>query len=109
MVKEGIDTETYEHHDHFLNERLSKSCNGCRVLLYNKKNFNYKKRTCDRYHKILLKTEFEHRDMCIIWWNNCKYRVLNTLRHRQVKRLMEREKLQGRYGYIDIENMNYEL
>ena len=22
---------------------------------------------------------------------------------------MEREKLQGRYGYIDIENMNYEL
>ena len=74
-----------------------------------KKNFNYKKRTCDRYHKILLKTEFEHRDMCIIWWNNCKYRVLNTLKHRQVKRLMEREKLQGRYGYIDIENMNYEL
>ena len=47
--------------------------------------------------------------MCIIWWNNCKYRVLNTLKHRQVKRLMEREKLQGRYGYIDIENMNYEL
>ena len=74
-----------------------------------KKNFNYKKRSCDRYHKILLKTEFEHRDMCIIWWNNCKYRVLNTLKHRQVKRLMEREKLQGRYGYIDIENMNYEL
>ena len=74
-----------------------------------KKNFNYKKRSCDRYHKILLKTEFEHRDMCIIWWNNCKYRVLNTLKHRQVKRLMEREKLQGRYGYIDIENMNYGL
>ena len=46
-VKEGIDTETYEHNDRFINEILSKRCNGCCVLFYNRTNFNYKEQTCD--------------------------------------------------------------
>ena len=104
LVKEGIDTETYEHHDDFINESLSKRCNGCCVLLYNKNNFKYKKRASDRYYKILLNTELKSRNICIIWWNNCKYRVLNTLKHGQAQRLMEKEKVQDRYGYIDIDN-----
>ena len=66
LVKEGIDIETYEHHDGFINESLSKRCNSCHVLPYNKNNFNYNKRTCNRCSKILLNTEFEPRDRCII-------------------------------------------
>ena len=34
-MKEGIDIESYEHHDDIINESLSKRCNGCHVLLYN--------------------------------------------------------------------------
>ena len=63
LVKEGIDIETYEHHDGFINESLSKRCNSCHVLPYNKNNFNYNKRTCNRCSKILLNTEFEPRDV----------------------------------------------
>ena len=37
-VKEGFDTETYEHNDSFINETLSKRCNGCCVLFYNRTN-----------------------------------------------------------------------
>ena len=64
------------------------------------------KKAIDKCYKILLNTAFEPRDMCIIWWNNCKYRFLTTLKCRQAQRLMEREKVQDRYGYIDIENMD---
>ena len=103
LVNEGIDIETYEHDDDLINESLSKRCNGFRLLLYNKNNFNYKERTCNRCYKILLNTGFQPRDMCIIWWNNCKYRVLTTLKCGQDQRLMERGKLQDGYGYIDIE------
>ena len=84
MIKEGIDIESYEHHDDIINESLSKRCNGCLVLLYNKNNFNYKESTCNKCHKILLNTEFEASDMCIIWRNNCKHRVL-LLRADKVK------------------------
>ena len=38
-VKERIDLETYEHRDEFIDECLSKRCDGCRVLLYIKYNF----------------------------------------------------------------------
>ena len=68
-VKKGIDTETYEHRNDFINKSLS--------------------RTCDIFYKILLNTEFKPRNICIIWWNNCKYRVLTTLNHGQAQKLME--------------------
>ena len=95
-VNEGIDTEIYTHCNDFINESLSKRWNGCRVLLYNKNDFNYKERTCDRYYKILLNTEFEPRNICIICWNNYKYSVLTTLKRGQAQRLMEKEKVQDR-------------
>ena len=82
-VKEGIDTETYEQNDSFINETLSKRCNGCCVLFYNIMNFNYKERTCDRCYKILLDAEFEPKNICVIWWNNCKCRILTTLKREQ--------------------------
>ena len=84
-------------------------CNGYCLLLYNKNNFNCKGRTSGRCYKTLLNTEFEPRDMCVIWWNNCKYKVLTTLKHGQAQKLMEREKVQDRYDYIDIENMDNKL
>ena len=104
--KKGIDLETYEHRDEFIDECLSKRCEGCHVLLYVKNSFNYKERICDRCCKILLNAEFKPRDICIIWLNNCKYRVLTNLRRGQAQRLMEREKITDRYGYIDISNIN---
>ena len=59
-VKEGIDTETYKSHLYnFINETFSKKCNACCVLFHNKSNFNYRERTCDKCHKILLNIEFE--------------------------------------------------
>ena len=91
-VKEGIDTETYEHNDSFVNETLSKRCNGCCVLLYNRKNFNYKETAGDRCYKILLDTDFKHKNICVTWWNNCKYRILTTLKREQAQRLMEKER-----------------
>ena len=103
-VKEGIDTKTYEHNDRFINGTLSKRCDGCCVIFYNRRNFNYKERTCDRCYKILLGTDLEPKNIYVIWWNNCKYWVLTTLKSRQVQRLMEKEKTQDRYGYIDIDN-----
>ena len=106
LVKEGTDLETYEHRDDFIDECLLKRCNGCCVLLDIKNSFNYKERICDRCYKILLNNEFEPRDICIIWLNNCKYRVLTNLRRGQAQRLMKREKITDRYGYIDISNMN---
>ena len=51
-VKEGADLETYEHHDDFIDQCLSKRCDGCCILLYTKNNFNYKERICDRCYKI---------------------------------------------------------
>ena len=105
-VKEGIDLKIYEHRDDFIDGCLSIRYDGCRVLLYNKNNFNYKERICDRCYKILLNTEFEPRDIGILWLNNCKYRVLSNLRRWQAQRLMEIEKITDRYGYIDIGSMN---
>ena len=43
--------------------------------------------------KMLLNTDFEHRNIYIIWWNNCKYRVLTTLNCGQAQMLMEKDKL----------------
>ena len=103
-VKEGIDTKTYEHNDSFINETLSKRCDGCHVIFYNKINFNYKERTLDRCQKILLGPDFEPKNIYVIWWSNCKYTVLTTLKCGQAQRLMEKEKTQNRYGYIDIDN-----
>ena len=91
-LKEGVDTETHEHHNDFINESLSKRCNGCCALLYNKNNFNYIERTCDRCYKMLLDIDFKPRNIYITWWNNCKYRVLTTFNHGQAQSLMEREK-----------------
>ena len=91
-VKEGIETETYKHNDSFINETLSKRCNSCHVLFYNRTNFNYKEQTCDRCYKILLDTNFKPKNLCVIWWNNCKYRVLTTLKRGQAQKLMEKEK-----------------
>ena len=98
--------ETCEHRHKFIDKCLSKRCDGCRVLLYIKNKFNYKERICDPFYKILLNTEFEPGDKGIIWLNNCKYRVLTNLRRGQAQRLIEREKITDRYGYIDISNMN---
>ena len=79
-VKEGINLEAYEHRDDFIDECISKRCDGYRVLLHIKNNFNYKERICGRCYKILLNIEFKPRDILIIWLNNCKYRVLTNLK-----------------------------
>ena len=79
-VSEGIDIETpQENYDDLINEAVSRSCNGCRVLFFKDLNFNYSERVCNRCHKVLLGTDFEPKKIYIIWWNNCKYRVLTTL------------------------------
>ena len=104
-AKEGIDAEIQNHLNRFIDESISKKCNDCCVLFYNKNNFNYRERTCNRCHKILLNTVFEPKTICIIWWNNCKYRVLTTLKRGQARDLMEKVKVQDRYGYIDIDNL----
>ena len=105
-VKEGIDLETYEHRDECIDECLSKRCEGCRVPFYIKNTFNQKERICDRSLKILLNTELEPKDIPTIFLNNCKYRVLNNVRRGQAQRLMERENITDRYGYIAISKMN---
>ena len=103
-VKKGIDTITYEHNDSFINETISKRCDGCHVIFYNRRNFNYKEWTCDRCYKILLGAGFKPKNIYVIWWNNCKYRVLTTLKYGEAQRLMEKEKTQDRYGYINVDN-----
>ena len=105
-AKEGADLETYEHHDDFIDQCLSKRCDGCCILLYTKNNFNYKERICDRCYKIFQNTEFEPGDIQVLWLNNCKYRVLTNLRRGQAQRPMEREKLTDRYCYKDISSRN---
>ena len=95
-VKKGIDTITYEHNDSFID--------GCHVIFYNRRNFNYKEWTCDRCYKILLGAGFKPKNIYVIWWNNCKYRVLTTLKCGEAQRLMEKEKTQDRYGYINVDN-----
>ena len=87
-----------------LMKAFQKNVNGC-VLFYNKNNFNYRERTCNGCHKILLNTLFERKTICIIWWNNCKYRVLTTLKRGQARDLMEKVKVQDRYRQIDIDNL----
>ena len=78
-VKEIIDIKTYEHNDSFINETLSQRCDGCCVIFYNRRNFNYKEQTCDRSYKILLNADFEPKNIYVIWCNNCEYRLLTTL------------------------------
>ena len=46
-------------------------------------NLNFKEWTCNRCYKILLDTDFKPKNICVIWWNNCKYRILTTLKHKQ--------------------------
>ena len=69
-VKGGMDAETGDYLNTFIDESISKKCYGCCLLFYNKSNFNYREWTCNRCHKILLNTVFEPRYICIIWWNN---------------------------------------
>ena len=78
-VKEGIDLECNEEHCmNFSDETISKRCTGfCRVF-YNNINFKYQERICDRWYKMLLGTTFDTKKIIILWWNNCKYRVLTT-------------------------------
>ena len=54
---------------------------------------------------MILGTSFEPKKIHVTWWNNCKYRVLTTLRRAQAQRLMEKIKTQDRYGYLDIDNL----
>ena len=103
-VKKGIHTITYEHNDSFINETISKRCDGCHVIFYNRRNFNNKEWTCDRCYKILLGAGFKPKNIYVIWWNNCKYRVLTTLKCGEAQRLMEKEKTQDSYGYINVDN-----
>ena len=79
-VKEGVDLESHKDYDKFIDVTLSKRCGGCRVIFYNKSNFNHQERTCDRCYKMLLGTSFGPKQIHVIWWNHCKYRVLTTLR-----------------------------
>ena len=103
-VSEGIDNETpWENHDNLINEAVSRRCNGCCVLFLKDLNFNYSERVCNRYHKVLLGTDFEPKKIYIIWWNNCKYRVLTTLKREQAQRLMEKENLQDRFGFLKVD------
>ena len=104
-VKEGVDLESHEDYDKFIDVTLSKRCSGWRVIFYNKSNFNNQERTCDRCHKMLLSTSFVPKQIHITWWNNCRCKVLTTLRHAQAQRLMEKIKTQDRYGYVDIDNL----
>ena len=104
-VKEGLDLESHEDYDKFIDVTLSKRCSGCRVIFYNKSNFNHQERTSDRCYKMLLGTSFEPKQVHVIWWNNCKYRVLTAIRRAQAQRLMEKIKIQGRYEYVDIDNL----
>ena len=39
-AKEGIDAEIQNHLNRFIDESISKKCNDCCVLFYNKNNFN---------------------------------------------------------------------
>ena len=51
-VTEGVDLESHQDYDNFIDETLSKICSGCRVI-YNKSSFNHQERTCDRCYKML--------------------------------------------------------
>ena len=59
----------------------------------------------NKCYKILVNPEIEPRNICIIWRNNCKYRVLATLKRGQDQRLKGKVEVQNRYGYIDIDNL----
>ena len=40
-VKEGVDLESHEDYDKFIDVTLSKKCSGCCVIFYNKSDFNH--------------------------------------------------------------------
>ena len=104
-VKEEVDLESCKDYDKLIDVTLSKRCSGCHVIFYNKSNFNHQEQTCDRCYKMLLGTSFEPKQIHVIWWNNCKCRVLTTLRRAQAQRLIEKIKTQDRYRYVDIDNL----
>ena len=104
-VKEGVDLESHEDYDKFIDVTLSKRCSDCCVIFYNKSNFNHQERTCDRCYKMLLSTSFEPKQIHVIWWNKCKCGVLTNFRRAQAQRLMEKIKTQDRYRYVDIDNL----
>ena len=100
-MREGIDNETpWENHDNPINEAVSRRCISCCVLFFKGLNFNYRERVCNRCHKVLLGTDFEPKKIYIISWDNCKYRVLTTLKREQAQRSIEKEKLQDRFGFL---------
>ena len=40
-VNEGVDLESHENYDKFNDINISKRCSSCRVIFYNKSNFNH--------------------------------------------------------------------
>ena len=66
-VKEGVDLESHEDYDKFIDVTLSKRYSGSHVIFYNKSNFNHQERTCDRCYKMLLGTNFEPKQIHVIW------------------------------------------
>ena len=103
-ISEGLDNEVpWENHDNLINGAVSRRCNGCHVVFFEDLNFNYRERVCNRCGKVLLGTDFDPKKIYIIWWNNCKYRVLKTLKCGQMQRLTEKEKPQDRFGFLKVD------
>ena len=71
-VKEGVDLESHEDYDKFIDVTLSERYSGCHVIFYNKSNFNHQEPTCDGCYKMLLGTSFEPKQIHVIGWNNWK-------------------------------------
>ena len=103
-VKEGTDLECDgEHCMTFPDETIPKRCTGCCIVFYNS-NFKYQEQICDRCYITLLGTTFDTKKITILWWNNCKHRVLTILKRYQAVLLVEKVKPQDKYGYVNIDN-----
>ena len=104
-VNEGIDTKTFEHHNDLLMKVFQKDVMAAVYFFIKKTILTIENELANKCHKILINPEIEPRNICIIWRNNCKYRVLTTLKRGQARRLKGKVEVQNRYGYIDIDNL----
>ena len=105
-IKEGLDIETEKAHlERFIDKTKSRICRLCSQLFIITENFKDDENTCHSYFIITSDID-EFGKMHVIWKNNAKFRVFTNLWRSLAQKIINRENLLDKYGYLEVSKHN---
>ena len=105
-IKEWLDIETKKAHlERFIDKAKARICRLCSQLFIITENFKVDGNTCHNCFIITSDID-EFGKMHVIWKNNAKFRVFTNLWRSLDQKIINRENLLDKYGYLEISKHN---